>query len=168
MSGPRLVFGISALEASHVEDVVGDLLQLLSAPDPTSDPAVARLVPDAYADDSAAQEFRRLTESDLLARRRADADAVLESILAAQGAPGETESSGTHVLEVALTSPQAASWLRTLNTLRLVVATRLDIRTEDDHLDGDPRFALYDWLGYRLDLLVRLLADADGSGSRYP
>ncbi len=38
---------------------------------------------------------------------------------------------------------------------RLVLATRLGIRSDDDHDPADPRFGVYDWLGYRLDGLVQ-------------
>ena len=58
-------------------------------------------------------------------------------------------------IELMLSAPEAAAWLRTLAALRLVLASRLGIRTEDDHDPEDPRFGVYDWLGYRLELLVR-------------
>ena len=46
------------------------------------------------------------------------------------------------------------AWLRTLAAIRLVLATRLGITEEDRHSPEDPRFGIYDWLGYRLDGLV--------------
>ena len=42
-----------------------------------------------------------------------------------------------------------------LAAIRLVLATRLGIRSEEDHDVDDPRFGIYDWLGYRLDGLVQ-------------
>ena len=63
----------------------------------------------------------------------------------------------TTVLNVTLDHDGAAAWLRTLTALRLVLASRLGIAHEDDHDEADPRFGIYDWLGYRLDSLVRAL-----------
>jgi len=57
-----------------------------------------------------------------------------------------------------LARADAHAWLRTLAAVRLVLATRLGIGDADEHLDGDPRFGIYDWLGYRLDGLVRAMS----------
>jgi len=38
--------------------------------------------------------------------------------------------------------------------IRLVLASRLGIVDADDHDEDDPRFGIYDWLGYRLHGLV--------------
>ena len=46
-----------------------------------------------------------------------------------------------------------------LAAIRLVLATRLGIRSEEDHDEDDPRFGIYDWLGYRLDGLVQAAYD---------
>src|SRR5699024_8420428 len=56
-------------------------------------------------------------------------------------------------------------WMRTLAALRLVVASRLGIAISDDHEFTDPRFHLYDWLGYRLDELIRLADERDAMES---
>ncbi|MFE7410370.1 DUF2017 domain-containing protein [Streptomyces laurentii] len=53
--------------------------------EPPADPALRRLFPDAYADDTdelrqAASDFRRFTENDLRARKRQDALAVVRSL----------------------------------------------------------------------------------------
>ncbi|MFE6098391.1 DUF2017 domain-containing protein [Streptomyces laurentii] len=53
--------------------------------EPPADPALRRLFPDAYADDTdelrqAAADFRRFTENDLRARKRQDALAVVRSL----------------------------------------------------------------------------------------
>ncbi|WP_318244736.1 DUF2017 family protein [Microbacterium pullorum] len=161
-----VVLQISVIEAAHLADLVGQFAELLAdspadgsaRPD---DPALARLVPDAYRDDaSAAQEFRSLTAGDLLRRRRDEAEAVLRD-LSPGGAPwdagGLSDDRLTETVEIRLTRAGAQAWLRTLNALRLVLATRLGIDAEDDHRDGDPRFAIYDWLGYRLDAIVAAL-----------
>ena len=73
---------LSALEAAHLTDLIAQFAQLLAhALDDADDPAIARLVPDAYRDDpQAAAEFRRFTQDDLLDRRRDDAQTVLTSL----------------------------------------------------------------------------------------
>jgi len=121
---------------------------------PPADPALARLLPDGYAEDpEAAAELRRLTEASLRAAKVADASVVLDRL------PRE---SGT----VRLTEETAESWLRALNDVRLALGTRLEV-TED--LDptaidpDDPRAEarmVYLWLGWLQETLVEALSDA--------
>lgn len=152
---------LSLIEAAHLTDLIDQFLEVVTAPGSTDDPAVARLVPDAYRDDeAAASEFRRLTQSDLLDGRRVDAQVVATTLLR----DGERLSPASlnvtqfdERLHVVLDRPASGAWLRTLSALRLVLATRLGIHSEDDHDDTDGRFGIYDWLGYRLDGLVRAL-----------
>lgn len=160
MSGPRITLELSLLEAAHLADLVGQFDELLAS-GPVGDPAVDRLSPAAYRDDEAASaEFRRLTEGDLHARRRADA-ALMRASLRHRGAVpliddldrAEAEESLTVVLD----AEAASAWLKTLAALRLVLASRLGIVDDDDHEGGDPRYGVYDWLGYRLDGLVQAL-----------
>lgn len=157
---------LSIIEAAHLSDLVEQFLEVLGDPgsgnDPSEDPAVARLTPEAYRDDpEAAAEFRRLTAPDLLERRRADAR-LMSTTLLRDGQRLSPESidaaEADELLTVSLDSEASGAWMRTLNALRLVLASRLGIETDDDHLDSDPRFGIYDWLGYRLDGLVRAVA----------
>jgi len=165
MSAAQVVMELSVVEGAHLTDLVSQFLELLDEgasndPGSSGDPAIARLVPDAYPDDpDAAREFRALTASDLLARRRDDARAVLQD-LSPGGVPLHREltpATLADTITVPLSPEGARAWLRTLNTLRLVLATRLGIVGDDDHDAGDPRYAVYDWLGYRLDTLVSAL-----------
>ncbi len=115
------------------------------------DPALARLLPDAFRDDAeAAAEFRRFTERDLRAAKAQHSTLVAADIEA-----------GLDVLP----DDHVASWLGFLNDTRLALGSRLEI-TEDsqDRLatlpDDDPRsgaFHIYDWLTYLQDSLVQLL-----------
>lgn len=162
MSGHTVVVELAVLEAAHLGDLVGQLQELLDDADPAADPAVARLVPDAYRDDAeAAREFRRFTEADLLARRRADAAAVQQTLVhdgrAARPDTLPDDAAALAPLRIELSPAQSTAWLRTLSALRLVLATRLGVDSEDDHDADDPRFGVYDWLGYRLDRLVGAL-----------
>lgn len=157
---------LSLVEAAHLTDLIEQFLSVLTVEvgtPATADPAVARLVPDAYPDDAeAAGEFRRLTQSDLLDRRRSDAAAVAATLLLDGERVTPASIDATRLderLRVTLDATATQAWLRTLSALRLVLATRLGIETEDDHAEDDARFGIYDWLGYRLDALVRALDD---------
>ena len=155
---------ITRLEAAHLSGLVGQFADLLreSGPD-DGDPAIARLVPPAYADDEeAAREFRALTQSDLLDRRSADAAVVLASLSEASQIPDDPEDPALlEEREIRLDPAAAQAWLRTLAAVRLVLATRLGVADTDDHDSADPRFGIYDWLGYRLDGLVGALDPQD-------
>ncbi|MFI6107927.1 DUF2017 domain-containing protein [Streptomyces sp. NPDC051310] len=132
--------------------------------EPPADPALARLFPNAYADDdeelrAASAEFRRYTENDLRARKREDALAVVRS-LDALGAAGE----GGAVLE--LSADDSRHWLGALNDLRLTIGTRLEVSDEDENddlyrlPDSDPRKPMvmaYLWLGALQETLVETL-----------
>ncbi|GAA1847555.1 DUF2017 family protein [Microbacterium koreense] len=159
----RVIVELARVEGAHLAGLVGQFADVLDASDERSnaDPAVMRLVPDAYADRDAAEEFRRLTESDLLGRRRSDAAVVLESLGSVGELPDDPgDPALVEMIRVRLDEEQAQAWLRTLAAIRLVLATRLGIDKDDDHDDGDPRFGIYDWLGYRLDGLVQALDGA--------
>ena len=164
---------LDPVEADVLLAVVGDLLVLLGEQEqadadplaalvglsdgPTerpSDPALARLLPDAYGDDeAAATEFRRYTERDLRAGKRANASTVLASL-----AP-LADGGGRLVLD----RDEADAWLSCLNDLRLVLGTRLEV-TEDTELDprrDDPRaqaLQVYGWLGWLQESLLGCIA----------
>ena len=85
----------------------------------SDDPVLARLFPDAYADDAAASgDFRRYTESDLRAGKRDAARAMLASLPPGSG-------------RVVLDRPTAEVWLAALNDVRLALGTRLGVCDED-------------------------------------
>jgi hypothetical protein len=158
--GRTVVLELTRMEAAHLAGLVTQFAELLEDTDSTGgDPAIARLVPDAYSGDvEAAREFREMTESDLLERRRQDAGSVLVSLGAAATIP-EDAGPGDDVLmelvDIPLDPEAVQAWLRCLAAIRLVLATRLGIRSEEDHDVDDPRFGIYEWLGYRLDGLVQ-------------
>ncbi|MFF0474110.1 DUF2017 domain-containing protein [Streptomyces sp. NPDC004284] len=134
--------------------------------EPPSDPALRRLFPDAYGDDSeelraAASDFRRYTENDLRARKREDALAVVRALDALSA---EAAGEGGAVLK--LTPDESRAWLGALNDLRLTIGTRLEI-TDDEQgeqlyrlPDSDPRKPMvmaYLWLGALQETLVATL-----------
>ncbi|MQA02713.1 MAG: DUF2017 family protein [Streptosporangiales bacterium] len=118
-----------------------------------TDPATARLLPDAYGEDAdAAAEFRRYTEGDLRAGKIDAARTAGDSL----GAGGRIE----------LSEQQAHAWLRVLNDLRLTLGTRLDVTEDHEEVFGplaedDPRkqaWYVYNWLSYLQESLVQALA----------
>lgn len=156
MTARIVVLELSRIEAAHLARLVvqfGELLQDSISDD--GDPAIARLVPAAYDDEEAAREFRRLTEADLLDRRRDDADRVLASLGDSATLPEDLDDPALlEQVQIRLDPLTARAWLRTLAAIRLVLASRLGIEVAEDHDADDPRFGIYDWLGYRLDGLV--------------
>ncbi|BDV30794.1 DUF2017 domain-containing protein [Microbacterium terricola] len=159
---PPVVLELSRLEATHLSGLVGQFAELLAgaAASDRRDPAFERLSPDAYPDDpEAGREFRALTEGDLRDGRIADA-ALVQQSLADAADLNDVEQDDPRLLEersIVLDPDGVRAWLRTLAAIRLVLATRLGIDEDDHHADGDPRFGIYDWVGYRLDGLVRAI-----------
>ena len=159
MTARVVMIELARLEAAHLVGIVGQFLELVTdaAPD-DRDPAIGRLVPPAYADETDAREFRDLTETHLLDRRRTDAALVLASLTGAAELPDDPDDPALlESVEVRLDPEMAQAWLRTLAAVRLVLATRLEITGPEDHDSEDPRFGIYDWLDYRLDGLVAAL-----------
>src|SRR5579875_3024135 len=125
-----------------LESLVGLADAPVAAPD---DPAVRRLLPEAYRDDAErAAEFRRYTDADL---RGTKADA-LRALIA-----DVTSGHGRRARTVTLDGDRAVAWLHGINDIRLALGVRLDITEE---LEGDvpelsprdPRsylFGVYQW-----------------------
>lgn len=136
--------------SADVDPLAAQIGWVEGAMGPSDDPAVARLLPDAYADPEEASEFRRFTENDLRRTKMQHATDVL----------AEIERSGDKI-----TVSSADSWLGTLNDARIAIGTRIQI-SEDNHEElaslpeGDPRaglFHVYDWLTFLQESLVRCL-----------
>ena len=111
----------------------------------TDDPGLRRLFPPAYSSPEHrdhAVEYRRLMTEDLLLRHRHALD-VLERTA------GATE----------LSAEELDGWMRSLNSLRLVLGTRLGV-TEDDNVTNQMSsdFALYYFLGYLQECAVEALS----------
>ncbi|MEV8266356.1 DUF2017 family protein [Microbacterium sp. NPDC076911] len=163
----EIVLEFARIEAAHIAGLTTQFVELLSEqPDSPQDPAIARLVPDAYREDpDAAREFRGLTEVDLLDRRRSEAAIVLASLEGAVATDALTSQPGDPALRetvaVTLNATEADAWLRTLAAVRLVLATRLGVADSDESRDeDDARFGIYDWVGYRLHLIVDAIDEA--------
>jgi len=151
---------VSAWEATNLLDLIEQFAALVEEPD-DRDPAVARLTPDPYPDDAeASAQFRDVAQSELLRRRAADARTVLSGLRAV--APPASADPDAFV-ELTLDDDAVRAWMRTLAAVRLVLASRLGIVSEEDHDAEDPRFGVYDWIGYRLDALIHAAETHQGS-----
>lgn len=149
-AGDPVILRLRLDEARTLTDLAEQLVALIEdAGD--DDPALSRLTPSPYPDDEdAATEFRRATRDDLLTRRAQDARVVIGA-LAGEGTDADAPRA---ITRVAVDADAFGAWMRTLTALRLVIATRLGIQDEEDGDRTDPLFALYDWLGLRLEMLL--------------
>lgn len=118
------------------------------------DPSLHRLLPDGYAadvdDGTAASEFRRITDGDLRASKRADAHRVLATIT-----------------DTSLSLDDAEAWTRAINDVRLVLGVRLGLEADGDAEERrdaaeavgtpDPVLEIYELLGVLQTLLIDVL-----------
>jgi hypothetical protein len=130
------------------EDPLAAMVGIGTETELPDDPAMARLLPDGFADDAeASAEFRRFTEVGLRQRKVADAEAVRRTLAGS--------------FPALLDDEMARHWLGFLNDVRLVLGTRLHVTEEPVELSEDderlPRFALYGWLGVMQETLVESL-----------
>ena len=116
----------------------------------TDDPALRRLFPPAYADDTEADdEYRRLMREELLEGKLAALRVVEESAYAEH-----------------LTAEDLEGWLGALESLRLYLGTQLDVTeaTYAEELDPDdpsaPALALYGYLSWLQEQAVEALSAA--------
>jgi hypothetical protein len=102
------------------EDPLRGLTWGADQPAPPTDPAVARLLPPASRDDDElAAEFRRLTDADLRRTKVENLRLVWSSL---------RERAGS----LPVPRADAPRWAAALSDVRLVLATRLGIETDDD------------------------------------
>lgn len=120
--------GMLEPETADSEDPLAALVGLdPHAVEPT-DPALLRLLPNAVTDDEdEALEFRRLTERSL---RQGKIGKLKSSALLLESSP------------LLLNGDQAQTLAMSLNDVRLVLAQRLEIETEED---SEAIHALQDW-----------------------
>ena len=129
-------------------------LGLVDRPRP-DDPALLRLLPDVDPDDEErSAEFRRLTEFDLKQAKAHNVRIVLLGL-----------SKGK---DITLTHDEVLAWMKGLNDLRLVLAVRLGIDTEEAQEEKyarrgelseseDLTLTLYDFLTWIQDRLTTTL-----------
>jgi len=141
----EIVLEFAEGESGVLRSLVDQYLEVVGS-DPGEDPAHARLFPAAYRDDpDAATEFATYTRAGLIDRKAANA-AQLSLALDA---------------ETVRLGPEAAErWLPVLTDLRLVIADRLGILTDEDEVPDTPAGEVYAWLGHLQESMIVLLDDA--------
>lgn len=118
--GDAVVGSFAPEYAAVVRGLVSQAGSVLAHPVDRRDPGIARLFPDAYRDSADdADEFRRLTESELRTGKIESVDTLLATL---------PEDGG----DVRLDPEQASAWLRALNDVRLLMGTRLDLTDDTD------------------------------------
>ena len=129
-----------------LEHLFGQLDELLEqAPD---DPAMRRLQPPAYLDDPDAEAAYRLLAGDELRTKRREAIDVVRATLDQER----------------LSEDDLWAWMQSINALRLVLGTRLDVSEDGDlgaHLEPDdpdaPLVAAYELLTVLQFLVIQAL-----------
>lgn len=110
------------------------------------DTAHARLFPSAYREDAEADAaFRRYTLEGLVERKSANAGRIAATV------------SATRDGRIPLDPDSVGAWLPALTDLRVVIADRLGIRTDDDDVPENQLGAVYWWLGELQERLVQAL-----------
>ncbi len=143
----RFVVRLSARERDAVRMFIDQLRVLLTSENPSSDPAVARLFPPAQPDDVLGNlEYEQHHGNELLL-------AKLEALDTVERTLEREELNGDDML----------AWLGSLNSIRLVVGTRLGVTEESTEADfaGDEQssemFSLYGYLTWLEGWIIEAL-----------
>jgi hypothetical protein len=144
------------------EDPLAAMVGITSHDSPPEDEVLHRLLPNAYADQVDASEFRRYTESTLRAKKQANAISMRIHL----------KSSDDGIID--LDHDSANAWLGAINDIRLALGVRLKVENNsNEHLEllspDDPLrgvYAVYTWMGWLQEtLLSALIDDADDDES---
>jgi hypothetical protein len=147
----RFVVSLGAGERELLRELCRQSRELLEAEDPSSNPSVARLFPAAYKDDPLRSlEF----ETNLGGSPRNGKIAALDTV------ERTVEASE-------LSEEELLVWMGTVNDVRLLLGTRIDITeesTERDYPEGDTNhdaFQVYAYLTWLEDRMLRALGEPE-------
>ena len=145
--GPdRFIVNLGDRERAVVKAVCEDLLGALD--DPAAEPLLRRVYPVAHVTDATIDAaYQEMVHSDLVSSRRKALEQIVTTAEAKE-----------------LDREQLESWMIGLNTVRLVLGTRLDvIEDSSPELEPDdpdlPAWAVYEFLGGVIESIVRSSAD---------
>lgn len=137
------------------EDPLAAMVGITSHDSPPEDEVLHRLLPNAYADEIDASEFRRYTESTLRGKKQAHAMSMRMHLKSADDGI------------VDLDHDNANAWLGAINDIRLALGVRLkvdqnsseqlELLSPDDPMRGV--YAVYTWLGWLQESLLTALMD---------
>jgi hypothetical protein len=140
---------------NHVDDPLAAMVGITTHDSPPEDEVLLRLLPNAYADQVDAAEFRRYTESTLRAKKYAHSMSMRITL----------KSSVDGIIEV--DHDGANDWLGAMNDIRLALGVRLKVEQNsreelellapDDPMRGV--YAVYSWLGWLQESLIVALMD---------
>ena len=140
---------------NHVDDPLAAMVGITTHDSPPDDEVLLRLLPNAYADQVDAAEFRRYTESTLRAKKYAHSMSMRITLKSALDGIIEVDHDG------------ANDWLGAMNDIRLALGVRLKVeQTSHEELEllapDDPMrgvYAVYSWLGWLQESLIVALMD---------
>ncbi len=147
----RWVVNIAEQEQALVVRMMGELRALLTAadehPDEPLPPLLQRLFPPAFLDDADKEaEYQRLMRDELITSRLVQIDAVTAAL-----GPDRPEY---------LDEGNVIALMQSINAVRMVLGTLIDVGEDDDMEPGDDASAeqqLYGFLSWLLDWVVRSL-----------
>lgn len=140
---------------NHVDDPLAAMVGITTHDSPPEDEVLLRLLPNAYADQVDAAEFRRYTESTLRAKKYGHSMSMRITLKSAIDGIIEVDHDG------------ANDWLGAMNDIRLALGVRLKVeQTSHEELEllapDDPMrgvYAVYSWLGWLQESLIVALMD---------
>ena len=146
----ELLGGVAAPDPDPLAAMVGMGTQ--AEAEPPDDPALLRLLPDAYDDPAGSAEFRRLTDDDLRRGKASSLNRLADDVAGYGGA-------------LSLDDEGADVWVQALNDIRLVLGVRLEVdddagswrRTLTPNDARLPLVAAYDWLSGMQEMLLDAL-----------
>ena len=136
-------------------DPLAAMIGITDHDSPPDDEVLLRLLPNAYSDLVDASEFRRYTESTLRTKKQSHAMSVRIDLKSSSDGCIEIDRVGAH------------AWLGAMNDIRLALGVRLKLQeTTNEDLENltadDPMravYAVYSWLGWLQESLLRALMD---------
>ena len=139
----------------YSDDPLAAMIGITNHDSPPEDEVLLRLLPNAYADQVYASEFRRYTESTLRTKKQSHAMSMRIDL----------KSSPDGCIEIDRAGAQA--WLGAMNDIRLALGVRLKLQENtyedlenlaaEDSMRGV--YAVYSWLGWLQESLLRALMD---------
>jgi len=153
-AGPKFRLNFEPEERDLLIRLLGEMKDLLTAEvNEVTAPLLHRLFPPAFRDDPEKEaEYQRLMREELVTSRVVSVDLVTAML---------TVNPNTGRL-ADLSKPDTVAFMQSLNAVRLVLGTMLDI-TDDDaaeqaDMDDSHEFQLYGYLGWLLEWTVQSLS----------
>ena len=154
-AGPKFRLNFEPEERELLIRLLGEMKDLLTAEvTEVTAPLLHRLFPPAFRDDPEKEaEYQRLMREELVTSRVVWAELVT-AMLTADPDTGRLAD---------LSKPDTMAFMQSLNAVRLVLGTMLDI-TDDDSaeqadMDDSHEFQLYGYLGWLLEWTVQSLSE---------